>query len=48
MIRNVRRIAPMQILAAPLDAEDIADTLVWLCSDAAGKTNGQRIALYGR
>ncbi|MCW3013402.1 MAG: short-chain dehydrogenase [Solirubrobacterales bacterium] len=30
------------------DAEDIADTLVWLCSDAAGKTNGQRIALYGR
>ena len=30
------------------DAEDIADTLVWLCSDAACKTNGQRITLYGR
>jgi NAD(P)-dependent dehydrogenase (short-subunit alcohol dehydrogenase family) len=30
------------------DAEDIADTLVWLCSDAAGKVNGQRIELYGR
>jgi NAD(P)-dependent dehydrogenase (short-subunit alcohol dehydrogenase family) len=30
------------------DAEDIADTLVWLCSDAGGKVNGQRIPLYGR
>jgi NAD(P)-dependent dehydrogenase (short-subunit alcohol dehydrogenase family) len=30
------------------DAEDIADTLVWLCSDAAGKANGQRIVLHGR
>lgn len=30
------------------DAEDIADTLVWLCSDAAGKCNGRRIELYGR
>lgn len=29
------------------DAEDIADTLVWLCSDAAGKVNGRRIELYG-
>lgn len=43
-----RTAAPDKPFKAFTDAEDIADTLVWLCSDAGGKTNGQRVALYGR
>ncbi|HEY9664342.1 MAG TPA: SDR family oxidoreductase, partial [Allocoleopsis sp.] len=44
MIEQVAAGIPMQRVGQP---QDIAETVVWLCSDAAGFITGQNIAIDG-
>lgn len=43
----MRADAPDKPFASFTDVDEVAEALVWLCTDAARKVNGQRLALHG-
>ena len=43
----MRAKSPEKLYKTFTDAGEIADAIVWLCSDAARKANGHRLHLHG-
>jgi hypothetical protein len=43
----MREAEPEKAFKTFTDAHEIADTIVWMCSDAARKLNGRRVVLAG-